>query len=301
MVILNKMPRIYKIIFTISIILTVIAAVLVVKPGLNLGVDFVGGTVMEIQFEGERPDLETISSSLSGFPFEIAVSPIGDKGAILRSVALSPAEHQSVLNKVNTDFSSSKPTEVRFDSIGPTIGRELRSKSLVAIVIVLISVCIYIAIVFRKMSGTLSPWAMGLSAIVALAHDVLIPLGIFAYLGAYHGVEISAVFVAAILTILGYSVSDTVVIFDRARENLIRGLKVDSFGQLVHISVMQTLSRSITTGITTLLSLIAIYVFGGESIKYFALALIIGIFLGAYSSIFIASPMLVFLSKRKRA
>ena len=300
MVILNDMPRIYKIIFTISIILTVIAAVLVVKPGLNLGVDFVGGSVIEVQFEGDRPVIEEMDTSLANLPFEVSVSPVGDKGFILRSVALSQDEHNSLTSILNTEFGASNPVEARFDSIGPTIGKELKNKSLIAIVVVLIAVCVYIAIVFRKMAGTLSPWAMGLAAIVALAHDILIPLGLFAYLGAYHGVEISAVFVAAILTILGYSVSDTVVIFDRARENIIRGLKVESFGQLVHISVMQTLTRSLVTAFTTLLSLVAIYIFGGESIKYFALALIVGIFLGAYSSIFIASPMLVFLSKKRR-
>ena len=150
---------------------------------------------------------------------------------------------------------------------------------------------------FRKLSRVLPGWAMGLSAIVALIHDVVIPIGIFALLGHFYGIEISAVFVAAVLTVLGYSVSDTVVIFDRIRENVLRRSK-DDFGTVAHKSIMQTLTRSINTTFTTLLSLIAIYLFGGESIRYFSLAMIIGIFLGAYSSIFVASPLLVWWHKR---
>ena len=139
---------------------------------------------------------------------------------------------------------------------------------------------------------------MGLAAIVALVHDVVIPTGAFALLGHFYGVEISAVFVAAALTVLGYSVSDTVVVFDRVRENVLKGGVKEDFGAIVHKSIMQTLIRSLNTTFTTLLSLVAIYLFGGESIKYFALAMIMGIFLGAYSSIFVASPLLVWLNKR---
>ena len=184
--------------------------------------------------------------------------------------------------------------ELKFDSVGPVIGKELKSKSLSAVIIVLFSIIIYIAIVFRKLSRTISGWAMGVAAIVALAHDVIIPVGVFALLGKFYGIEISAVFVAAILTVLGYSVSDTVVVFDRVRENIIKGGGAgEGFGAVVHKSILQTLTRSLNTTFTTLLSLMAIYLFGGESIKYFALALIMGIFLGAYSSIFVASPLLV--------
>ena len=188
-----------------------------------------------------------------------------------------------------------------FDSVGPAIGSELRGDSLKAIIIALLAICVYIAIVFRAMRRTLSPWIMSFATMVALTHDILVPLGVFAYLTHFKGVEIGAVFVAAILTILGYSISDTVVVFDRVRENILRGhlTKDKSFGQVVHESIMQTLVRSINTNITTLLSLVAIYFFGGASIRYFALALIIGIFSGAYSSIFIASPVLVWLSRRR--
>jgi len=140
---------------------------------------------------------------------------------------------------------------------------------------------------------------MGVAAILALAHDVIIPIGLFAVLGHYYGVEISAIFVAAVLTILGYSVSDTVVVFDRVRENILRLGASQSLGQVVHLSIMQTLTRSLNTTFTTLFSLLAIYFFGGVSVKFFALALIVGIFLGAYSSIFVASPLLVFFGPKQ--
>ena len=166
-------------------------------------------------------------------------------------------------------------------------------------VLVFLGIVMYIAYVFRKLSGVLSPWAMGLAAILALLHDVIVPVGVFTVLSAYYGYELSAVFVAGVLTILGYSVSDSVVIFDRVRENIVRfGAKGD-FADTVHQSVMQTLSRSINTSLTTLLPLIAIFFLGGATLSSFALFLIIGIFLGAYSSLFVASPLLVWLSRRK--
>src|SRR3989344_8590681 len=165
--------------------------------------------------------------------------------------------------------------------------------------IMLAAIACYITFVFRKLSGTLSLLAMNVSTVVALLHDIVIPMGIFAILGHYYNVQISGVFVAAVLTILGYTVSDKVVIFDRVRENILRGSKED-LGAIVHKSVMQTLVRSINNTLTVILSSAAIYLFGGESIRYFALALMIGVFLGAYSSIFVASPLLVWWSRWSR-
>jgi preprotein translocase subunit SecF len=189
--------------------------------------------------------------------------------------------------------------EERFDAIGPVIGNELKSRTIWAIALVFMGIIAYIAFVFRKLSSVLSPWAMGLAAIAALSHDILVPLGIFTILGHFWGIEMSAVFVAAMLTILGYSVADSVVVFDRIRENIIRFSSRESFADTVHTSVMQTLTRSVNTSFTTLLPLLAIFFFGGETLKLFALFLILGIFLGAYSSLFVASPILVWLSKRR--
>ena len=291
------MPRIYPIIFWVSIALVVLSFIATFSYGLNLGVDFKGGSVLELNFN-QRPSTPDLQKSLGDRSKDIEINAAGDTGYILRTHELTEAEHQAILSDINKAFPTAGLSERRFDSVGPVIGNELKSKSITAIILVLICVIVYIAFVFRKIGRTTSPWAMGLAAIVALLHDVVIPVGVFAVLGHYFGIEISGVFVAAALTILGFSVSDTVIIFDRVRENINRGSK-ESFGAVVHKSVMQTLARSLNTVFTVLLSLFAIYFFGGESIKYFALALIIGIFLGAYSSIFVASPLLVWLTQKR--
>lgn len=287
--------------FGFSVVLVVTSIALLFAYGLNFGVDFRGGSVMEVGFSDERPTLDEIKNVLADAELvEMAINYTGNDGALIRTKELSEEEHQNVLAVLQENFAGIE--EQRFDSIGPVIGNELKRKSITAILLVLAAVIVYIALVFRKLSKTLSPWVMGLAAIVALLHDVIVPIGIFAVLGHFYGVEISAVFVAAVLTILGYSVADTVVVFDRVRENIIRrsvGPPAGGFPDVVHKSILQTLTRSLNTTFTTLLSLFAIYFFGGESIRFFALALIIGIFLGAYSSIFVASPLLVWWSRKR--
>ncbi len=283
--------------FWLSLSLAAAAVVIIAIYGLKFGVDFNGGAVMELEFRNGRPDVSAIQEAMA-IPNAV-VSPSGTNEVIIRTDQLSETEHQAVLSKLQSEFASAGLQENKFDSIGPVVGNELREKSSKAIIVVLVAVALYITLVFRRISGVVPAWIMGVAAIVALVHDVVIPTGVFALLGHYQGIEISAVFVAAVLTILGYSVSDTVVVFDRVRENVIKGGSKEDFGLTVHKSVMQTLTRSINTSVTTLLSMIAVYFFGGESIHYFALALIMGIFLGAYSSIFVASPLLVWAYKRR--
>ncbi len=294
------MYSVYKIMFFLSLALTIAAAVAVAIFGLRLGVDFKGGSVLELSFAEDRPaagDLVKFIDGLAGVN-NPAASPAGDKSVIVRLNEVDEPTHQKILEAVSQKYG--RVTENRFDSVGPTVGDELKRKSLTAIVVLLFAIAAYIAFVFRKLAKVLSPWAMSLATVAALLHDIIIPIGVFALLGRYLGIEISAVFVAAILTILGYSVSDSVVVFDRVRENVLRLGSRDKFDLVVHQSIMQTLSRSLNTTFTTLLSLIAIYLFGGETVKYFALALIIGIFLGAYSSIFVAAPILTWWSGRGR-
>ena len=285
------LPKVYNYMFWFSIALVLASVASFSVYGLNFGVDFKGGTVVELEFSAGRPEVSAIQDALA-IPNAV-VSTAGDSGAIIRAGQMTETEHQQLISRIQDAFPQAGLQEKKFDSVGPVIGNELRSKSVRAIILVLLAITIYMTVVFRRISGTVPSWMMGVAAIVALLHDVVIPTGIFAWLGQYYGVEISAVFVAAVLTILGYSVSDTVVVFDRVRENVIKGGVKEDFGAVVHKSVMQTLTRSINTTLTTLLSLIAIYFFGGESIRYFALALIMGIFFGAYSSIFVASPVLV--------
>jgi len=209
--------------------------------------------------------------------------------------AVAEESHQQILNGLNALVAEAGEdaslAELRFDSIGPVIGQELRDKSIKAVFIVLLAITIYIAWAFRRVSYPISSWKYGIIAVIALAHDVLIVLGLFVFLGRYLNVEINVAFVAAILTILGYSVNDTIVVFDRVRENLARA--AGDFETIVGRSVRQTLTRSINTSLTTLLVLATIYIFGGATVKYFTLALMAGIFVGTYSSIFIASPLLV--------
>src|SRR3989338_1347886 len=293
------MKPIYKIMFFISISLVVLAVAATVIFGLNLSADFKGGTLMEVQFVGsEAPNISELQDFVKESPetSDAVISPSGAGSFIFRLKEIDEDVHQKIINNLKLKFTNLE--EKRFDSVGAVVGGELKSRSVTAIVLVFVFIVLYIVFVFRKLYSTLSSFTMGVAAIVALLHDVLIPMGIFALLGRYYGIEITAVFVAAVLTILGYSVSDTVVVFDRIRENVTRFGGKNNFGQLVHDSVLQTLTRSLNTTITTLLSLVAIYFFGGESIKYFSLALIIGIFLGAYSSIFVASPIVVWWSKK---
>src|SRR3989338_4289848 len=260
------MHKIYKIMFWFSVSLAVLAIITVSMFGLKLGVDFKGGSVIELEFAKGRPETEALKESLLDFK-DLLLTPSGSNGLMIRAGELSEQSHQLLLSRLKTAFPSSGLEERKFDSVGPFIGNELKNKSITAIILVLLGVIVYIAIVFRKLSGVLPGWAMGFSAIVALVHDVVIPMGVFALLGHFYGIEISAVFVAAALTVLGYSVSDTVVVFDRVRENVGRDISkfrhVDmSFGAVVHRSIMQTLTRSLNTTFTTLLSLIAIYLFG---------------------------------------
>lgn len=242
------------------------------------------------------PENSAILESLKKAGVENAVlQPTGERGLILRMKDLDEKTHQTLLSSLkarNGDF-----IEKRFDSIGPTIGKELRRKSLWAILFVLIMIVAYISWTFREVSKPMSSWKYGLAAIAALIHDVSIPTGVFAVLGRFYGVEVDTLFVTALLTILGFSVHDTIVVFDRIRENLKKSGASASwrtdFEAVVEKSVKDTVSRSINTSLTVLFVMLMLYFLGGATIQYFALAIIIGVFFGVYSSIFIASALLV--------
>ena len=280
-----------KIFYIIASSLAITSIVFLTMWGLKLGIDFTGGTLWEMEFSGNLPTSAEISSVLTSEGLTAStIQPAGDKGYILRFSPLEENQHQSALSAMEKKFGTID--ELRFEAIGPSIGKELRDKAIYAIFLSIIVVIIYVAAAFRKVEKVVSSWAYGGLVILSMTHDVLVPLGVFAVLGKFFNVEITATFVAAILTIAGYSINDTIVVFDRVRENLRRHTH-DEFTALVGASIKQTIARSINTTLTTLLALVGVYFFGGESTKYFALCLIIGIFSGAYSSIFIASPLLV--------
>lgn len=294
------MKHFYTVMFIASVAVLAASVVALATWGLEFGVDFTGGSILEVRF-GERPSTDAIIAALgtldSAALRDVTVNPTGDTEVIIRSSPLTEDEHQQVLRALEREFPDTTVTEIRFDSIGPAVGQELKDRSITAIIILLVAVLSYIAWMFRKLSRSLSLWAMSAGTLLGLVHDIIIPMGVFAVLGHYMGVQITGIYVAAILTILGYTVSDKVVIYDRVRENLIRGSK-EPLPKVVHTSVMQTLVRSINNTLVVILSSLAVFLFGGESIKYFALALMLGIGLGAYSSIFVASPILVWLSRR---
>lgn len=262
------------------------------KWGLKFGIDFTGGSLMEVEYNIERPSADIIKEVFKVQGIEDAtVQPSGGKDAIIRFKDVDEKTHQEILAKLKGDKIDSL-REKSFTSVGPTIGSEMKTKAVWAVSLVLIIIVSYIAFAFRKVSFPLSSWKYGIATLIALFHDVIIPLGVFAALGKFYDTEIDIAFIAAILTVLGYSVHDTIIVFDRVRENLQKFSKIE-FEDIVNKSLNQTFLRSLNTSLTVILVLLAIYFFGGQSIHNFALVLLIGIAAGTYSSIFIASPVLI--------
>lgn len=290
--------RYKKIYFVFSGVLVLGSLVCLAIFGLNPGIDFTGGSILEIEYIEERPSNQETKEALVDLDLgSILVQPTGERGVIIRMKEISEETHQQVIQKLSEN---NKIEEHRFESVGPTIGRELKQKTKVLIVVALVSVVLYIALAFRRVQRPIKSWQYGIASLVALFHDVLIPLGVFSVLGKYYGVQITIPVIAALLTVLGYSINNTVVVFDRIRENLIKRIGV-TFEETVNKSLNQTLTRCINTSLTTLLVVAAIFFWGGATLKYFALALMIGIGAGTYSSIFLVPPLLVsWLSWRRR-
>ena len=283
-----------KIYYAISIIFITASVIVLLLWGLEFGIDFKGGSILEVSYpNNNRPETEKIAKSLESLNLsDLRVSSVGGNGANFRFKETDESTHQEIMKILNMDGVE----ERRFSSIGPTVGVELQQKSIKAIIIVLLGISLYIAWAFRKISRPLGSWRYGVATLVALFHDLIIPIGLFSILGHYYGVEIGTNFIVALLVTLGFSVHDTIVVFDRIRENLKRYESLE-FIPLVNQSVNETIIRSISTSFTVLLTLLALFIFGGGELKYFILALMVGIFSGTYSSIFIASPILVSWSK----
>ncbi|MBD3282615.1 MAG: protein translocase subunit SecF [Candidatus Portnoybacteria bacterium] len=289
-----------KIFYLISTLLIAASIFALASWGLNFGIEFTGGSLMEVEFKTQRPTPQTIEEKINEIELEeplgsVTIQPTGEKGALIRTRDISEDIHQSILQKIQE---LGEVEELRFESIGPVIGEELKEKSIYSIIIALIFILIFVAFAFRKISFIVKSYKYGVLAIAALFHDIIIVLGTFSILGYFLNVEIGVAFVAALLATLGYSVNDTIVVFDRVRENLLLIQDREDFETLVGKSLKQTLVRSLNTSLTTLLVLAAILFLGGSSIFYFVLALMIGIAAGTYSSLFIASPLLVSWQKK---
>jgi len=293
-----------KIWFTFSSLMIIMSIIALVAFGLKLGIDFTGGSLLEIEFAIPRPNNQQINDILTTNGINNAiVQPIGEKEVEIRFKDIDEATHQKVLAELKnnlkpTEFKEGDTvlTEKRFDSIGPSIGNELKKKTVWAIIIVSIAIIAYIAWAFRKVSKPIASWKYGVIAVVALIHDIIITVGLFAILGKFYGIEANAPFIAALLTIFGYSNNDTIVVFDRIRENLIRH-RGDDFEDIVDRSINEVIVRSINTSVTVLLALFVLLLFGGATIRDFVLALIFGVIIGTYSSVFLASPLLVVWEK----
>lgn len=270
--------------------LVAISIVFLFMWGLKYGIDFTGGSMLNIKFAAERPSNQQMQDAVKDLDLGgLIVQPVGDKEAVFRFQSTDSEKHKEAVNKLKQLDANLE--ELSYNSIGPSIGNELKRKAFNSIFFVIIAIVLYIAWAFRKVSKPITSWKYGIAAIVALFHDVIITLGFFSFLGEFYGVEINTPFVAAILTVLGYSVMDTIVVFDRIRENIPKSY--EDFENTINTSVNQTMRRSIYTSSTAILVLLSIVFFGGVSIRDFALALTIGIFIGTYSSIFVASPTLV--------
>lgn len=281
-----------NIFFALSLILLIPGLIAWVVWGLRLGIDFTGGTLLRGTYASSVPATSDIEKAVRDAGIgSVHVQTSEERGVILRMEHISNEQHDAIvaaLEKQDASF-----TEASFETIGPTIGAELKRKAIVATILVLALIVVYVTWAFRKVSaGPVPSWVYGGSAIVALVHDVGIVVGVFAILGHFYSVEVDALFVTALLTVLGFSVHDTIVVYDRIRERVLSSVG-KRFEEVVNESLNQTMVRSINTSLTAIFILVALVLFGGGSIQYFILALLIGIAAGTYSSIFVAASLLV--------
>ncbi len=266
--------------------------------GLKPGIDLTGGSLLQVSYSNGRPAIEQLQSAVSSIGIgEVRVQPTGDNGYIVRAKDLSNDEKNKLEMALGT---FGVVHEDQFNSVGPVIGQELLHKGLIALLLVSVSIILFIAFAFRKVSKPVASWKYGIIAIITLIHDILIPVGLFAFLGHSRGAEVDSLFIVALLTLLGVSINNTIVVFDRIRENLKinqeRSRKED-FAETVGRSILQTLARSINTSLTVVIVLAALYLLGPIATKDFSLTLIVGMIAGTYSSVFLASPLLVEVSK----
>jgi len=282
-----------KIFISISIILCLLSLSGLIFWGLKSGIDFKGGSLLEVEFPQKKENRE-IKEKLNSLDLGLfTIQASGEKRVILKMKEIDENKHQEILKTLED------PEEIRFSNIGPIISQELIKKAWGAIILAVILIIFYIAIAFRKISrlfGAAESWRWGLGAILALGHDILIMLGLFAFLGFFKGTEIDVNFVTAILVVLGYSVNDTIVIYDRIRENLLFS-KSNDFPLIVNQSLNDTLLRCLNTTLTTIVAVLAVYLFAGSSIRDFALAMMVGVSTGAWSSWAVATPFLLWRRK----
>lgn len=287
-----------KVWYSAAVVYLFIAIAAIFWYGFKPGLDFTGGALLEVDFSQNRPSTSVVYEALKPMDLgTIVAQPADEQAMLVRLPFLSVEQHQEVLNRLDELNGTAPIIETRYETIGPSVSSELKSKSISAIILVILGIMLYITWTFRKVSKPIPSWNYGLIVVVALVHDVIVPAGVMAVLGHFLGYEIDTLFVVALLTILAFSVNDTIVTFDRIRENLVRAPQPD-FADTVDNSINETITRSLATSFAVLLTMFAVYFFGGETVEHFMLIMIVGMIAGTYSSIFLASPMLVDLARR---
>ena len=266
----------------------------IVYFGLPLSIDFTGGSLTQIGYPAGRPPLSGIQSEVSQLSLgTVSVRESGTNAVVIRSRTLTPEEHGAVLAAVSKNAST---TELEYNSVGPSLGGEFASKALWALLAVTLAIALYVAFAFRKVSRPIPSWVYGVTVIAMLVHDLIVPAGFYAILAHYTAVDVDALFVTALLALLGYSVNDTIVVFDRVREHLAYNLKnnvKEDFELTIGKSISETLTRSVNTSLTTALALAVLVLFGAIATRDFALVMLVGVIAGTYSSILLAAPLLI--------
>lgn len=284
--------------FLISGFLIIPGIISLVLWGIKPGIDFTGGALLEIQ-DSSRPGRDQIQNFMDEVKKitksqNVEISSIqrsGEDSYLLRLKPIDKDQNQKLQEELKKQFREMK--ELRFETIGPSIGRETTEKAIKSILVASLIIILYIAWAFREIPAPYKSWKFGVCAVAALIHDVLVVVGFFSLLGHFFSIEVDSLFITALLTVMGFSVHDTIVVFDRIRENLHKLPSQLSFSHVVNESIVQTLARSLSTSLTVLFTLLALLLFGGESIRWFIVALLVGITSGTYSSIFNAAPLLV--------
>lgn len=291
----------YKRLLLVPAVLSLLAIGALLFWGLKPGIDLTGGSLLQVSYQGTVPAVAEVNAAVASANIgDVLVQPSGANAFVVRAPALSNDQKDALEAKLSA---LGAMHEDQFNTVGPTIGQELLQKGLVALGLVALCVVLFIAWALRKVSKPVSSWKYGLVAILTLVHDILIPVGLFAALGHTQGAEVDSLFIVALLTLLGVSINNTIVVFDRIRENLRLNQdhhKKEAFEETVGHSIMQTLARSLNTSLTVIIVLVALYALGPVTTQSFALTLIVGLVAGTYSSIFLAAPLLVWIEKRQK-
>lgn len=284
----------YKAFFIgLSIALVIVAGALMNTYGIKRGIDFTGGSVIDITYDNVAPELSSDSFAES----DITLYKTGDN--TYRFVSGKTYEEISPVISSLGNVGGKYPFQfTQVSTVGSTLGKEMTQKAIIALVVVVLAILSFIAFSFRAVSHPVPSWKYGVIAMVTLLHDIIVPTGVYVILSHKYGAEVDTLFVIALLTIIGISISDKIVVFDRIRENL--KVSKGSFEEIVGKSLSQTFTRSINTSVTVILALVALYMFGPTATKYFTLTLMIGMVVGTYSSIFVASPLLTVWNKSKK-